>query len=87
MVSYPFCGGFRNVALIVQKYGGTSAGDVERIQNVARRCIATQRAGNDVVVVVSAMSGETNRCAGMGCRQRGASTSWPSAAVTESTAG
>ena len=53
--------GFRNVALIVQKYGGTSVGDVERIQNVARRCIATQRAGNDVVVVVSAMSGETNR--------------------------
>src|SRR5712692_2187969 len=61
MVSYPFCGGFRNVALIVQKYGGTSVGDVERIQNVARRCIATQQAGNDVVVVVSAMSGETNR--------------------------
>jgi aspartate kinase len=53
--------GFRNVALIVQKYGGTSVGDVERIQKVASRCIATQRAGNDVVVVVSAMSGETNR--------------------------
>jgi aspartate kinase len=49
------------VALIVQKYGGTSVGDIERIKNVARRCIATQRAGNDVVVVVSAMSGETNR--------------------------
>jgi len=49
------------VALIVQKYGGTSVGDVERIKNVARRALATQRAGNDVVVVVSAMSGETNR--------------------------
>ena len=49
------------MALIVQKYGGTSVGDVERIKNVARRCIAAQKAGNDVVVVVSAMSGETNR--------------------------
>jgi aspartate kinase len=49
------------VALIVQKYGGTSVGDIERIKNVARRCIAAQAAGNDVVVVVSAMSGETNR--------------------------
>jgi aspartate kinase len=49
------------VALIVQKYGGTSVADVERIRNVARRALATQRAGNDVVVVVSAMAGETNR--------------------------
>ncbi len=49
------------MALIVQKYGGTSVGDIERIKNVARRCIAAQAAGNDVVVVVSAMSGETNR--------------------------
>ena len=49
------------MALIVQKYGGTSVGDTERIKNVARRCIAAQQAGNDVVVVVSAMSGETNR--------------------------
>jgi aspartate kinase len=49
------------LALIVQKYGGTSVGDVERIKNVARRCIAAQKAGHDVVVVVSAMSGETNR--------------------------
>jgi aspartate kinase len=49
------------VALIVQKYGGTSVGDTERIKNVARRCIAAQAAGHDVVVVVSAMSGETNR--------------------------
>jgi aspartate kinase len=49
------------VALIVQKYGGTSVGDVDRIKNVARRALQTQKAGNDVVVVVSAMSGETNR--------------------------
>jgi aspartate kinase len=49
------------VALIVQKYGGTSVGDVDRIKNVARRALETQKAGNEVVVVVSAMSGETNR--------------------------
>ncbi len=49
------------MSLIVQKYGGTSMGSVERIQAVAERVGKTQRAGNDVVVVVSAMSGETNR--------------------------
>ena len=49
------------MALLVQKYGGTSVGSVDRIRNVARRCLAVQRAGNDVVVIVSAMSGETNR--------------------------
>src|SRR3954468_20883380 len=48
-------------ALVVQKYGGTSVGDVERIRNVARRALAAKKSGNDVVVVVSAMSGETNR--------------------------
>ena len=47
--------------LIVQKYGGTSVGSVERIRNVARRCLATQRQGHRVAVIVSAMSGETNR--------------------------
>ena len=47
--------------LIVQKYGGTSVGDIDRIKNVARRAIAAQKAGHQVVVVVSAMSGETNR--------------------------
>jgi aspartate kinase len=51
--------------LIVQKYGGTSVGTVERIRAVAQRCLATQRQGHDVVVVVSAMSGETNRLIGM----------------------
>jgi aspartate kinase len=51
--------------LIVQKYGGTSVGSVERIRNVARRCLATQRQGHKVVVIVSAMSGETNRLLGL----------------------
>lgn len=49
------------MALIVQKYGGTSVGSAERIRNVARRILETQKAGNQVVAVVSAMSGETNR--------------------------
>ena len=49
------------MALIVQKFGGTSVGSVDRIKNVAARALATQAAGNDVVVIVSAMSGETNR--------------------------
>ena len=49
------------MALIVQKYGGTSVGSVERIKNVARRIAKWQNAGHQVVVVVSAMSGETNR--------------------------
>ncbi len=49
------------MALIVQKFGGTSVGTVERIRSVAERVIRTQRAGHQVVVVVSAMSGETNR--------------------------
>src|SRR6195256_3874294 len=47
--------------LIVQKYGGTSVGSTERIKNVAKRVAKWQAAGYDVVVVVSAMSGETNR--------------------------
>lgn len=49
------------MALIVQKYGGTSVGSTERIRRVAERCLRTQAEGHDVVVVVSAMSGETNR--------------------------
>jgi aspartate kinase len=49
------------VALVVQKFGGTSVGSIERIRNVARRALATQRAGHRVVLIVSAMSGETNR--------------------------
>ena len=49
------------MALIVQKYGGTSVGSTKRIMNVAQRVAKWKRAGHDVVVVVSAMSGETNR--------------------------
>ncbi len=49
------------VALVVQKFGGTSVGSLERMQNVARRALATQQQGHQVVVIVSAMSGETNR--------------------------
>jgi aspartate kinase len=49
------------VALIVQKYGGTSVGDIARIRNVAHRVAKTRKEGNDVLVVVSAMSGETDR--------------------------
>lgn len=47
--------------LIVQKFGGTSVGDIERIKNVARKITGTKRQGHDVVVVVSAMAGETDR--------------------------
>jgi aspartate kinase len=47
--------------LIVQKYGGTSVGSLERIENVARRVAEAREEGNDLVVVVSAMSGETNK--------------------------
>ena len=49
------------MALIVQKYGGTSVGTTERIKHVARRVAKWKAEGHDVVVVVSAMSGETNR--------------------------
>ncbi|GAB4300645.1 MAG: aspartate kinase [Desulfuromonadia bacterium] len=49
------------MALVVQKYGGTSMGSIERIRNVARRVAKTYDEGNDMVVVVSAMSGETNK--------------------------
>ncbi len=53
------------MALIVQKYGGTSVGSIEKIRNVARRVARAKDEGNDVVVVVSAMSGETNRLLGL----------------------
>jgi aspartate kinase len=51
--------------LVVHKYGGTSVGSTERIQNVAKRVAKWQRAGYQVVVVPSAMSGETNRLIGL----------------------
>jgi aspartate kinase len=53
------------MSLIVQKYGGSSMGSVERIQNVARRVAKWHAAGHQVVVVPSAMSGETNRLLGL----------------------
>src|SRR5919198_978918 len=56
--SVPFC---RAMALIVQKFGGTSVGSIERIRNVARRVAKWRAAGHDLVVVPSAMAGETNR--------------------------
>ena len=49
------------MALIVQKYGGTSVGSADRIKNVARRVAKFKALGHQVVVAVSAMSGETNR--------------------------
>ncbi|KMQ80257.1 Aspartokinase [Candidatus Burkholderia pumila] len=53
------------MALIVHKYGGTSMGSVERIMNVARRVAKWHKAGHKMVVVPSAMSGETNRLLGL----------------------
>ncbi|NMM78190.1 aspartate kinase [Acidovorax sp. SRB_14] len=53
------------MALIVQKYGGTSMGSPERIRNVAKRVAKWARAGHQIVVVPSAMSGETNRLLGL----------------------
>ena len=53
------------MALIVQKYGGTSMGSTERIRNVAKRVAKWARAGHQMVVVPSAMSGETNRLLGL----------------------
>ena len=49
------------MALVVQKYGGTSVGNLDKIANVAKKVIRTNEEGNDVVVVLSAMSGETDR--------------------------
>jgi len=57
------------MALVVQKFGGTSVGDIDKIRHVASLARRTKEAGNDVVVIVSAMAGETNRlvdlCTGM----------------------
>src|SRR4051812_41314576 len=53
------------MALIVHKYGGTSMGSTERIRNVAKRIAKWSRAGHQLVVVPSAMSGETNRLLGL----------------------
>lgn len=53
------------MALIVQKFGGTSVGDTHKIRKVAERVIATKNQGNDLVVVLSAMAGETNKLLGL----------------------
>jgi aspartate kinase len=53
------------MALVVQKYGGTSVADLDRIGNVARKVIRTKEEGNEVVVVLSAMAGETDRLIGL----------------------
>lgn len=53
------------MSLIVQKYGGTSVGSIERIQAVAERVAQSHKQGNQIVVAVSAMSGETNRLIGL----------------------
>ena len=53
------------MSLIVQKYGGTSVGSLDRIKRVAERIAKTRAAGHDVVAVVSAMSGETDRLLGL----------------------
>lgn len=53
------------MGLIVQKYGGTSVGSVERIKKVAERAMRWKAMGHEVIVVVSAMSGETNRLVGL----------------------
>jgi aspartate kinase len=56
------------LALIVQKYGGTSVGSVDRIKAVAERIVETQKGGNKVVVIVSAMAGETDKLIGLATR-------------------
>jgi aspartate kinase len=53
------------MSLLVQKYGGTSVGSIERIKQVAAKIARAKRTGDDVVVVVSAMAGETNRLLGL----------------------
>ncbi|MCP3677692.1 MAG: aspartate kinase, partial [Deltaproteobacteria bacterium] len=53
------------MALVIQKYGGTSVGSVERIRSVARRVARRREEGDRVVVVVSAMAGETDRLVGL----------------------
>jgi len=64
-VSIRICLEIEQMALIVQKYGGTSVGTVERISAVAQRVKSARDNGDDIVVVVSAMSGETNRLIGL----------------------
>ena len=54
------------MALVVQKFGGTSLANLEKIRNVANRVVGTRETGNDVVVILSAMAGETDRLIQLG---------------------
>jgi aspartate kinase len=60
------------VALIVQKYGGSSVADADRIKRVAKRIVETKKAGNDVVVVVSAMGDTTDELIDLASRSAAA---------------
>ena len=53
------------MALVVQKYGGTSVASIEKIRRVAEHIVATKKRKNDVIAVVSAMAGETDRLVGL----------------------
>jgi len=53
------------MALVVQKYGGTSVANIEKIKNVAEKVVKVKKAGNDVIVILSAMAGETDRLIGL----------------------
>ena len=70
------------MARIVQKFGGTSVADIERIKNVARRVKREVDAGNEVAVVVSAMAGATDQLVALDprrlsrCTMRANTTSW-----------
>ena len=64
------------MSLVVQKYGGTSVGNLEKIANVARKVMKTKAEGNDVVVVLSAMSGETDRLIQLAQRRRTNPKNW-----------
>ena len=68
------------MALIVHKYGGTSMGSTERIQSVATRVAKWVSAGHQMVVVPSAMSGETNRLLGLAKEAGAGATDDPSCA-------
>ena len=70
------------MALTVHKYGGTSMGSPERIRSVAKRVAKWARAGHQMVVVPSAMSGETNRLLGLGQRALARSTPRPRCCVS-----
>ena len=64
------------MAVIVQKYGGTSVADLEKIQAIARRVARTREDGNDMVVVLSAMAGETDRLVQLASKAAGGDPDW-----------